>query len=122
MGPKRSQVVGPVQDVPHTRQSSRTSQKAAADVIVDISKKQASKGSGSKRQKDEDSEVIIQKASQQLSKDTYDGPPEQILELEGYADVDKPTDGAGSDPQLKVCVEKPYHFGRSNRTTVYDSV
>ena len=109
MAPKHSQIIVPVKDVQPTRHSSQATQKAAAGVIVDIPMKKVPKGSSSKQRKDEDTKIIIHKASQQLSKDLYDGPPEQILELEGYDDVDKPTDCAGPDPQSKACTEKPYH-------------
>ncbi len=106
MAPKCSQIVHPAQAVQSTRQPSQKSRKAATDIVVDPPKRKTSHASGRQQRGDEETEFVIQRGSQQPSKDLYDGPPEQIVELQEGDDTDIPKDNADSYPQSKVCTYK----------------
>jgi hypothetical protein len=101
MAPKRSQIVPSASGIPATRQSSRVTRKAG-DVIVTPKPRTEPQASASRRRRDEDTELVIQKGSQQASRDLYDGPPDQIIELVEEEDADKPEGNQGSQSQLKV--------------------
>jgi hypothetical protein len=107
MAPKRSVIVPPAQA---TRQSSRGARKPSTDVIVDAPKRKESQASKSRQRRDEENEVVVKKAPQQLSEDLYDGPPGQPVHVLEEEDADKHTGDAGSQSQMKVCANKAPHF------------
>jgi hypothetical protein len=56
-----------------------------------------------RQRRDEDTDLVIKKGSQQASRALYDGPPDQIVELEEEEDADKLDENQGSQSQSKVC-------------------
>jgi hypothetical protein len=106
MTPKRSQIVLPASSgTPPTRQSSRVTRKdsAATDVLVAPARRAEPQTLVSRRKRDEDTNIVIQKGSQQSSRALYDGPPDQIVESLEEEDADRPEEGQGSQSQSKVC-------------------